>query len=115
MFDTFTRTDIEQCGILVSDDGGQTFTVVEMPNRHPDPANYFQVHWNDYDRWATKHPGHTVIGFFHTHLPHESDAPSGMDIDQMARYPDLWGVVLHVGTRTVTWFDHTGVIDRDTG
>ena len=113
MFERFINEDVEQCAVLVSEDGGRTFDLVEVRNIHTDPTQFFAISKREVEGWLADHPTFQLIGFLHTHLPDDPEVPSDADMEWMQHHPTMWGAVLHTGTRVLTWFDHTGIIDRE--
>jgi proteasome lid subunit RPN8/RPN11 len=97
----------EECGILVQ---GQDYLRVEkVVNRAIDPTNDFVIS-NFAVMKVTKmlRENESIVGFFHTHLPHHLAIPSEEDIYAASQNSGMRHVVFHPSTNELTWYDGTG-------
>lgn len=58
---------------------------------------------------AKLRPGETLVGFFHTHLPHHPAKPSPSDFRGAAENPRALHGVYKPSTGEFTWYDSRGV------
>lgn len=111
------ETTAERCAVVVGhwvDDGALLVVtaILEVPNRATDPADDFVIMRADAKAVLAKHrlSEDDMLGPFHTHPKGSPADPSYSDI---AGCPEgALGLVYHVPTGTLTFYDHTGYLGR---
>lgn len=107
LFDTGTN-ELERCGVIVRREDGSTY-VIEVPNRSNTPHHHFIVSTKDV-KALTAPPSDVIVGIVHTHPFRAMRIASDHDIDSI---PDgLIGMVYHPSTRSIVWYDSTGIIEQ---
>lgn len=101
----------ERCGIMYGTSKPDRVMcsvvhVQEVPNRHPEPHKEFRINGNDV---RSKWNGHRIVGVIHTHIMGMRGEPSPADIGGLYK-PEHYGIVLHVPTKRVTFYDSEGMI-----
>lgn len=124
MFEFIDDSDeAERCGLLITNDidpvphgvlsqlhvHTHVDMVVELPNRHEDPTEYFRITQTDIDHameWLGLQQDQ-LMGFWHTHPGEALNGPSQEDWDAITLGEKTWWhCVYHVHSRTLTWFDY---------
>ena len=96
----------ERCGVIVKTK--DTYKIIEVPNRHPEPNKHFIIHNSDVKDAAKDLE---VIGIVHTHPKKQHKTPSYSDINSI---PDnLIGIVYHPSSKTIHWYNKTGVLESE--
>lgn len=100
----FRATDREQCGVIIAKNGSAK--VVEVKNAAPDPTLDYIITMDDFNGvlGLIEGTGYEVVGFFHTHLPHDTDEPSDNDIEGSQIFPDFLNCVYHPASGGLTWY-----------
>lgn len=111
----FRKSYQERCGVVLGHRNNSDIDVVrfvEVRNVHPEPETAFRMTKGDVQQ-ALRRTLTNKVGYWHTHfLPDAPEGPSDTDMEWMARYPLLVGLVVHVPTTTLTWFDAKNIIKK---
>lgn len=100
----FRATDREQCGVLIVKN--HVAKIIECRNVAADPVMDYAITMDEYTEvlGLIDGTGYEVLGFFHTHLPHDSDDPSENDLDGAQIFPDYLNLVYKPDTGDMTWY-----------
>lgn len=108
----------ECCAVLYGKKTKNTITVeafAVVKNSADDTRNDFAMKRGDVSR-VTKRRGYKesdIIGSIHTHPPGSKADPSWSDVDDCP--PGMIGVVYHVSTRTLSYYNNeAGWLDKET-
>lgn len=95
----------ELCWVLIRSPSG-IHVARQVPNRHPDPENFFEIHHGDVveavHRYSNPSEPATLVGYVHTHPRGGSPLPSAKDVRNVP--PGMVGGVHMSGTRHVHWY-----------
>jgi proteasome lid subunit RPN8/RPN11 len=116
-FHTKSKTGRERCALLIGkfrkeDDTFLVDDVLEVTNAHADPVNHYRITKGAAGKALLKggYSDEDVIGSLHTHTRGGPD-PSYEDCYYS---PDgALGIVLHERTKTVTFYDRQGFINKE--
>lgn len=95
----------ERCGLVLAD-RADNLCVVEVPN-HDTGIDRYVLKKSDTLRVMELLPFMELVGILHTHVI-PPIYPSRDDIEAIRMYPDLFGAVYCLQTRTVVYYDHAG-------
>lgn len=95
----------ERCGLILADRDG-SLCVVEVPNTDT-RVDHFTITKTDTLRVMELLPFMDLVGLLHTHVDTPIH-PSLEDVKSMRMYPEMFGAVYCVPTRTVVYYDHAG-------
>lgn len=101
--DFFRATDREQCGVIIVKH--HRAKVVETRNCADEDHDY-AISMDDFleVQGLIEGTGYEVVGFFHTHLPEDSDEPSLNDLEGAEIFPDFLNCVYQPTTGGMTWY-----------
>lgn len=117
MFRKFLKgdNDVERCGVFIGTldykhvRPSRSLRPIELPNRHPTPAESYRITKSDLDRCleARSLSMSDVAGFWHTHPAPFLPGPSQADLDSiMLGATHWWHCVVHIESWTLTWYDY---------
>lgn len=100
----FRATDREQCGVIIAKN--RRAKVIETRNAATDPVMDYAVTMDDFNGvlGLIEGTGYEVVGFFHTHLPEDTDEPSNNDLEGAEIFPDFLNCVYHPASGGTTWY-----------
>ena len=98
----------ERCGVIYKQK--DIYSIIEVPNRHEEPSKHFMIHTSDVKEAMADVDGE-VIGIIHTHPKKQHKTPSYSDIVSIP--DDLIGIVYHPSSKTIHWYNKTGVLESE--
>lgn len=112
-----TDSNVERCGILIGTRRHDHVLITgwaECPNSSDTPATDYDITEEDAFKAVTRKGFgmDDIIGAVHTHRTGEKADPSYLDVVNMPK--DMVGIVLHVTTKRLTYFDNEhGFLRKD--
>lgn len=104
----FRATNREECGLIIEAPGRGSW-VVKVPN-HAERDDDYAILVDDCKNVSdVLADDETIVGFFHTHLPHHSIEPSDADLDGAELFPGLNNLIYKPDTGEHQWY---GVVEE---
>lgn len=98
----FQSTDREECGVIIK--ASDRTYVVKVPNIAENPNDY-AILLDDLQKvQAVLSDDESVVGFFHTHLPHHECEPTDADFDGAQAFPEFMNLVYKPSTKELSWY-----------
>lgn len=99
----FRSTEREECGVIVKNEENLIY-ILKVPN-HAFNDDDYEIHQGDVDRVIeVLSPGETIIGFFHTHLPHHKCEPTDEDFTGAEFRPGYDHLIYKPDTKEICWY-----------